>query len=460
MISKNAYIAMHRFGLGSHASDAARIGTNPQNWLLEQMRHFNPAPAAFQDLPTTSFIAENALGKLKQLRDAKNKKDTDPEEGQKAVKALLKNLVTDLTGEIGARISHAATTDTPFIERLVHFWSNHFTVSTTRKEVIGLVGAYEREAIRPHILGKFSDLVLAVLRHPAMLLYLDNTRSIGPHSPAGKRGKKGLNENLARELLELHTLGVDGGYSQQDVQEMAKMLTGWTINIMKGLHGKDVGAFHFVKLMHEPGAKTLLGKTYPESGENEVLSAVRDLCAHPSTARFLARKMAQHFISDTPPENAVRKLENAYLRSGGDLAAVTKTLITLPDAWKLPASKVKTPHELVIASLRAFGGDIPLKPALITATLKHLGHLPFSAPSPAGWPERAEHWISPEAMIRRIDWCRLVAAKMQRGADIAAMTALLLGEAASPETRFAVARAPSKNDALTLLLASPEFQRR
>src|SRR5690606_24091264 len=144
------------------------------------------------------------------------------------------------------------------------------TVSTTRKEVIGLVGAYEREAIRPHILGKFSDLVLAVLRHPAMLLYLDNTRSIGPHSLAGKRGKKGLNENLARELLELHTLGVDGGYSQQDVQEMAKMLTGWTVNIIKGLHGKEAGAFHFARLMHEPGSKTLLGKTYPESGENEV----------------------------------------------------------------------------------------------------------------------------------------------------------------------------------------------
>jgi len=460
MISNSAYIAMHRFGLGPNESDAAQVGTNPQNWLLGQMRSFNPAPAAFQDLPTTAYIAENALGKLKQLRTAKNKKGANPEESQKAIKAMLKNLVTDLTGEISTRLSYAATTDTPFIERLVYFWSNHFTVSVTRKEVIGLVGAYEREAIRPHILGKFSDLVLAVLRHPAMLLYLDNIRSIGPHSPAGKRGKKGLNENLARELMELHTLGVDGGYSQQDVQEMAKMLTGWTVNIMKGLQGKDAGAFHFVKLMHEPGPKTLLGKTYQESGENEVWQAVQDICAHPSTARFLAHKMAQHFISDNPPESAVKKLESAYLRSGGDLTAMTKTLIALPDAWKLPVTKVKNPHELVIATMRGFGGDIKLKPTLIAATLKHLGHVPFSAPSPAGWPERAEHWISPEAMIRRIDWCRLVAAKMQHGLDVTALMERLLGEAASPETRFAVMRAPSKNDALTLLLASPEFQRR
>ena len=451
MISKDAFIATHRFGFGPSADDVKQAQKNPKTWLYAQMSGFDPAPASMKHLPTTEHTVKEALAFMASQRNMKGKSEAK----QKARKKMRQETRKDLMQEISARTLLAAKTSTPFMERLVHFWSNHFTVSSTRKEAIAFIGPYEREIIRPNILGKFSDMVLAVTQHPAMLLYLDNIQSIGPNSVAGKKKNKGLNENLARELLELHTLGVDGGYAQKDVQELAKMLTGWSVD----RKGKTNG-FKFQPLMHEPGPKTLLGKTYKENGVNEVKQAIIDLCAHPSTARFIATKLAQHFVADTPPKSAIKKLETVYKRSGGDLKAVTKALIDLDEAWDNPTAKAKTPNELIIATLRVFDGETKLKDKQIAGILKNLNQLPYSAPSPAGWDDHAEAWISPEALLRRVEWCRLVGKGKQRDINIEAFLAQTLGDVASPQTRFSVLRAPSKADALALLMASPEFQRR
>ncbi len=282
------------------------------------------------------------------------------------------------------RSTQRVTSDRPFVERLVAFWSNHLCVSTGAKVLVApLAGSYEREAIRPHVLGRFEDMVLASARHPAMLVYLDNFQSIGPNSRGGQfsgrggRGqKRGLNENYARELLELHTLGVDGGYTQQDVQELAKILTGWTVaGLVRGApqvtaqrgrrpNGRTGATpatadpdrngpigFTFQALLHEPGAKTVLGVKYGDDGEEEGERVIRALCRHPSTARFVATKLVTHFVGDQPPAAAVDRIARVFRDSDGDLRAVSLALVDLDDAWSEGATEV--PHAAGLARRRA-----------------------------------------------------------------------------------------------------------
>ncbi len=359
--------------------------------------------------------------------------------------------------EAAAKIQIMATTDQPFRERLVTFWSNHFTVSVQRPVVAGLVGSFEREAIRPHVTGRFEDMLRAAIRHPAMLLYLDNARSIGPNSRAGQRNRRGLNENLAREVLELHTLGVAGGYGQDDVRAFAAILTGWSI---VGPREADTGAdgFVFRPLAHEPGDKTVLGVRYPEAGEAEGGAALAALARHPATARHLATKLARHFIADQPPAAAVARLERAYHEGGGDLGHLAGALVDSSEAWAEPLAKIKTPQDLVVSTLRLTGTGWP--PERLVGHLRQLGQMPFSAPSPAGWPDEAGYWIGPEAMMRRIEWCALAGHRLASLVGPPTLLEAAIGPVARPETRQAVLQAPSAAEAITLVLASPEFQRR
>ena len=210
---------------------------------------------------------------------------------------------------------------------------------------------FEREAIRPNVLGKFSDMLLAVVAHPAMLNYLNNMTSFGPNSRMGKRRNRGLNENLAREILELHTLGVNGGYTQKDVIALAKIITGWTITPAK----MGGGGFQYIDVIHEPGTHILLGKSYPQNGQQQGIDALRDLAHHPSTARFIATKLARHFIADNPPDSTIKHLEKVFKKTDGDLKAMAETLIELPEIEKYPLSKIKTPYELIISTMRLLG---------------------------------------------------------------------------------------------------------
>jgi uncharacterized protein (DUF1800 family) len=444
VIDANAVIATTRFGFAAREGDLAAAGRDPRFWVLRQLER---RPLALSgDLPRGSAMVA-AMLQARQEKKAGNKPEAKGERDE---------LRQVLIAEIGARMNAAIASDAPQRERLVHFWSNHFTVSALRPVVRGFVGAFEREAIRPNITGRFSDMLLAVARHPGMGFYLDNVQSIGPNSRFGQRRNKGLNENLGREILELHTLGVDGGYTQQDVEVLARILTGWTI---ARLQDPNPGTFRFAPAIHEPGPKLLLGKNYAEAGEEEGIAALRDLARHPATARHVATKLARHFIADEPPAASVERIARVFRERDGDLRQVTEAVIAENAAWEQPFAKVRTPTELVIAACRAAGlRDVP--PEALVNALRVLDQPAFVAPSPAGWPDIASAWISPEAVLRRAEWCQSFAERLPDPPDPMEIATASLGEAVPAETLDAIRLAPSRRIGLALLLASPQFQRR
>ena len=451
MTSSDAFIASNRFGLGPRPGELADIGSDPRGWIGEQISIVNEVPPGLRNLPSSAEI-------IRAIHEARLE---GPERLREAVVHGYREI---LLPEVVARVQAHIRTAQPFRERMVLFWANHFTVSTSKRIIGPSIGAYEREAIRPHVFGRFENILLATARHPTMLSYLDNNISFGPNSRAGKHIRRGLNENLAREILELHTLGVNGGYTQADVTEFAKILTGWThggtrskrsIARLGAVHGR----FEFQEIVHEPGAKTVLGKRYDENGEHEGIDALKDFARHPSTAKFIAEKLARHFVADEPPAAAVKALEAAFRRSGGHLGTVSKTLIELDAVWDEPLAKVKTPYELVVSTLRAVDlADIKLR--MLRGTFAEMGQRPFSAPSPAGWPDRAKDWMSPESLMRRVEWLRALSARLPRTLAPGTVAEQTIGPVMSARTEEMIAAAPSGEEALALLFASPEFQRR
>jgi uncharacterized protein (DUF1800 family) len=446
MTTRDAFIAVNRFGLGARRGELADAAGDPRGWVAQQLSAPPSLPAQLAGLPSSAAkIAEllELRQQVKEAKDAARQKD------------LVKSRREAFIAEAGARTLAQINSEAPAVERLVAFWSNHFTVSVRKPILAGVVGAFEREAIRPHVTGRFSDLLIAVLRHPAILVYLDNAQSIGPNSTAGKRRERGLNENLAREVLELHTLGVNGGYTQADVREFAKMLTGWSIGRLKA---GDAGRFTFYERAHEPGAKTLLGRRYEPAGAAEAEAALAALARHPATANHIAFKMARHFVADQPPEPLVAALAKTFLDTGGDLRAMTDGLLHAPQTWAEPFAKVKTPTEFVVSALRMTGFEG--EPKTLVGALKLLGQMPFSAPSPAGWPDEGAKWVSAEALLQRAEFAMAVG---RRAGDRLAADALLdgsIGPVAADATRAAVRRAPSRAEAVATLFACPEFQRR
>jgi len=373
------------------------------------------------------------------------------------IKQANQELSQDYIKQVADLTRATINSPAPFLERLVQFWRNHFTVSVRKEQVKELVGPFEREVIRPNVLGNFHDMLRASSRHPAMQIYLDNFQSIGPNSPAGQRQHKGLNENLAREIMELHTLSVDGGYTQRDVTEFAKILTGWTID----RDGRGDGSgFFFAPRLHEPGPKTLLGVTYPEAGVYEGEKALSAFAASPSTAKFIATKLARHFIADDPPASAVERLQSAFIHNNGDLIPVYHALIDSNEAWQDPLGKVKTPNDLILSLLRATNIANDIEDKKLVNAYRMLNQMPFSAPSPAGWSDKASDWIGAEALLQRIDLVRFVARAVYTRFDPAGLLENTIGPVASDDTRSAVVRAGSAQEAIALLFSSPEFQRR
>ncbi|MBE7219631.1 MAG: DUF1800 family protein [Caulobacteraceae bacterium] len=358
-----------------------------------------------------------------------------------------------------ARIRRAIEARAGFVERLVAFWSNHFCVSAA-KGPVGRVtaGAFEREAIRPHVLGRFADMLVAAESHPAMLHFLDNARSVGPVSRAGLRSGRGLNENLGREIMELHTLGVDGGYTQADVTNLARILTGWSIEGPEGQPPGDARGFVFRAGAHEPGPIPLLGRTYADAGAAQGRAALDDLARRPQTARFVATKLARAFVADAPPPALVDGLARTFRDTDGDLRAVSLALISAPEAWAPTPGKVRTPWELIIATNRLLG-HLPEDPGQVLGPLRTLGMPLWEPPGPNGFPAADAAWASPEGIKLRLDYCALVASKLKTPPNPSELLAALCGGAQSPETRQAVARAESREQGLALLLMSPEMQR-
>ncbi len=358
--------------------------------------------------------------------------------------------------ETKAHLDQALDAETGFTERLTWFWANHFCVSVAKNQFLrAMAGSYVREAIRPHVFSRFSDMLLAVTQHPAMLIYLDNWRSIGPNSPRGAEAKRGLNENHAREILELHTLGVQGGYSQTDVTELARLLTGWTVE--EGRRGEQ-GTFSFRPRQHEPGQKTVLGKTYGKRGRRDGEAALAAIALHPATAKHIALKLARHFVADDPPPGLVARLEKTFVRSKGDLAEVSRALIDAPESFAPQRKKMRMPEEFLVGAMRML--SIHLAPPRFMNLLVNLGQPIWEPPGPNGFPDKADAWLSSEGLKTRLD----VAAALGRQAKIELTPSecleAALGPTASKETVQAVSRAESAAQGFALLLMSPEFQRR
>ncbi|MBC7522566.1 MAG: DUF1800 domain-containing protein [Sandarakinorhabdus sp.] len=466
-----AAIAANRFGLGARPGDAPT--TDPPHWLISQFDKFEVRPAAIAGTAGSAEMARRFREYRGQIRpfiaaNTQSAGAADPKQEDNIRRELRRQYRDNYGGQVRARVASAITTDAPFAERLVHFWANHFAVSADKLQTIGLAGTLEFEAIRPHITGTFGDLLMAVETHPAMLLYLDQAQSIGPDSPLGEaarrrpnaRRKPGLNENLAREILELHTLGV-GNYAQADVQELARGLTGFSLGGFVrrpiGIEAPD-GAFVFQPGWHEPGDRSLLGKRYRQSGFEQPRAMLADLAVHPATARHLATKLARHFIADTPPPAVVDRIAAAHIACGGDLMALYRVLVDAPESWAGPTPKFKTPWDWTISALRATGSAAP--DLRIVAALAELGQPVWRPGSPAGWDDIAASWAAPEALLRRVETAGRLAAATGNRLDARALAPKILPGALTPATAQAIARAETGQQALALLLASPEFLRR
>jgi uncharacterized protein (DUF1800 family) len=470
-----AAIAANRFGLGARPGELADVERDPQGWLRRQLEG-KPPVLTGEGLKPSADTLRQALALRQELAEARRLKKQGDEGAAKVAAALKLPAIyrPAYIDEAHARFSHAVSTDRPFLERLTQFWTNHFAVSVDKIVVLGIAGAMEREAIRPHVLGHFTDLLMAVEKHPAMILYLDNQASIGPNSRAGRfmnrraNGRKvDINENLAREILELHTLGVDGGYTQRDVTTFAQAISGWSIGgeadsrrfaRLGGEDGKP-GEFLFREIFHEPGDRRLLGKTYDDGGVRQGEAILKDLALRPETARHVCTKLARHFVADDPPPALVKRMTEAWLDSRGSLPRVYEALIASPEAWSQPLAKFKSPADYIHSSHRALGLPLREKRRALQA-FEILGQRNLQPGSPAGWPDTSADWDGSSALLKRIAWADGVAQRLGSERSARELAPQVLGATLDEETAKAIARAESGAQALTLLMASPEFMRR
>lgn len=402
----NALRALNRFGLGARVGERGAIGS-PKEWLRGQLGARLEGPSGGAELDEIGPL-------LSRYREAQRARD------QERLAGLRREFRELQTREATAMLTVRIRSETPFVERLVAFWSNHLCVSIpSKRQVAALAGHYERTVIRPHVLGRFEDMVLASAKHPAMLFYLDNLQSVGPRSRAGRRtgrrgAARGLNENYARELLELHTLGVDGGYGQEDVEELARILTGWSVS-GSGPRSRPGEAmdFAFRPMTHEPGGKTVMGTRYGESGLREGEQVIRDLCNHPSTADFVARKLVAHFVADDPPPASVEAIAATFRESEGDLRAIAEALIDLDDAWRPEYRKFRTPQDWLVAVFRSFGADEA--PERMGPMLRQLRHPLWAPAAPKGYGDLQREWDDPDSLMNRAELARSLAGRMARG---------------------------------------------
>jgi uncharacterized protein (DUF1800 family) len=498
----DAALALSRFGLGSRQGDIDAISSDPRGAVKEEIaRRMVPSPQGEELKPTAELLADFYAFQQTQ-KEMRERKAADAAAGAPADGASQPMAsgspagaeampgAASMRGEgaapsaqpapingvppmkpvpplpqrvflAEAKARFAGTIHVPrvgFGERLAMFWANHFAVSAAKGiNVRILAGAFEREAIRPHVFGRFADMLLAVETHPAMLFYLDNQQSFGPHSLAGQNRKRGLNENLAREILELHTLGVNGGYTQEDVTSLARIITGWTVVGREGRLGAP-GTFLFFANAHEPSDQRLLGRTYVDAGFEQGKAALLDLARHPATAKHVAQKLARHFVADDPPALLVDELAGTFSATDGDLAAVSTALVEAKDAWGRDFGKMRSPLEFSIALLRATGAKPEPQPVL--GGLYAMGQ-PFWQPAgPNGFSDMTDAWASPEGLRMRMDIANAAAIKGADYFDPPEFIETRLGPLLSEETRQAVGRAESRAQGLAIAFMSPEFQRR
>jgi uncharacterized protein (DUF1800 family) len=485
-----AVTAFNRFGFGARPGDLNAAAGDPRGFVLEELWTANVALIGDRP-PPSGPLALQAYYLAQQQKRAERMKvamappgvvavappGPAPVEGSPMATVSAGQTAAPQAGkpepakseppveqvsfraEAAARLQKQLQARVGFVERLVAFWSNHFAVSAAKSgELRAAAGPFEREAIRPNVLGRFAALLRAAESHPAMILYLDNQNSIGPDAAPGKFAGKGLNENLAREILELHTLGVGSGYTQADVTELARILTGWSVAGPESEVGAT-GSFVFKPNWHEPGSRALLGKTYAEAGVEQGRAALDDLARHPATARHIATKLVRHFTADDPPSDLVDALALKFRDSDGDLAVVASALIADDRAWRPKPTKLRNPLEFVVGAARATDFT-PSDPGLYLQALNLLGMPLWQPAGPNGFSDSSDAWSSPEGMKSRLDVASFMGQRMHAPAEPLAAMKTVLGDTASEETSQAIARAESREQALALLFMAPEFQRR
>ena len=470
-----AALALHRFGFGPVGDSITAIAADPRGALLADLDRANAVQPNMVSLPSSAEAAREvfdfrAAQSAMQKLALRVQKETETSGKAQAISESAKVPGLDdaapaqkpsqpplpqqiILNEAKARFDAATGADIGFVERLVWFWSNHFCVSADKE--VAMAGAYEREAIRPQVLGRFASLLQAVESHPAMLFYLDNVESMGADSIAGINRDKGLNENLARETLELHTLGVRSGYSQTDVTSFANVLTGWTwIRPEDPNHG---GEFVFMKRLHQPGDQIVLGKRYPDTGVDQGRAVLADLARNPATAHHIAEKLARHFVADEPPPALVAKLTSTFRDTDGDLKQLARSLVLSDESWNPQRQKLKSPAEWIAGIIRLSGAQSNIPIGRIMTAQAALGAPLWRPPAPNGFPDSEAAWL--DGLPRRIDIAVDLAGRVPHAEPLALLEDGL-GPLASPETRETVARAESRPQALALLVMAPEFLRR
>lgn len=463
-----ASIALNRFGLGARPGEAPPA--DPKQWLVDQFDTFDVKPAGFAALPDAAQVLQTYYQDKRTLkRDQRAQAQADATKDKKQRRQVGQELRALYQEGVNARADSALASEAPFVERMVHFWANHFCVSADNARATAYVAQYERDAIRPHVLGKFEDMLVAVEQHPAMLYYLNQNNSIGPNSPTAKRidrrnaaKRAGLNENLGREAMELHTLGVRSGYTQADVTEFARALTGWAVGGgRRGRGGDDeqLDGFVFRPQFHEPGTRTIMGKSYAQPGEQQALAALGDFARSPKTADHIATKLARHFAGDDPPPALVARLSDTFRKTGGSLPDLYRTLINSPEPWTRQPLKFKTPWEWTISAWRGLGRR-QIGKGNFYAAQRQLGQPTWKPGSPAGWDDIAASWAGPDALYRRVDYAARMTSAIGDRIDARQLAPKLLPGALSPATGEQLARAESPATALALLLVSPDFLRR
>lgn len=394
------------------------------------------------------------------LRAAKSSEDKDA--ANKAIKAERRGIRTQAAGWFGQSLMRRAQSEDGFRERLVSFWADHFTARGKRQGLNVAQTNYAEDAIRPHLTGRFSELLKASVTHPVMLSYLDQSTSIGPNSRAAKRDpRRGLNENLARELLELHSLGVDGPYTQTDVRQLAELLTGLSFDIEEG--------FRFRQTYVEPGTKTVLGRNYGGADRLAAIHEVLDrLAIHPATARHLAGKLAVHFVGDRPDAALVNAMEARFLETGGDLMAVYEALLSHPSSWNVAEGNVKQPIDFIGSTLRALDLHQRQMPAQKLGRMRKLFINPMTLmgqrwgvpTGPDGWPEADESWITPQRLAARLQWAMVVPRRLKRTLpDPRQFVDVALGGLATEQIRFAARASETRFEGVGVILSSAAFQR-
>lgn len=439
-------VAFQRLGLGAKPGGVRRIAADPKAALHAEVKTPGIALVRAPNLPSYAQASSRS------------------QNGFAVSERIFRK-------EVDARVRKHMQVEIGFVERLVLFWSNHFSMSVEKTDTVrGTIGHFERTVIRPNVLGTFSEMLRGVIAHQAMIAFLDNVDSVGPNSKFGRQHRTGYNENLAREILELHTLGSGGGYSDKDVTALAKMLTGWSYvrgwEADRGWNGgtsRNRGQFIFRPDWHEPGPKTLLGKTYPDAGQGQAERALHDLAIHPATGEHLAFKLVRHFITDRPTAAMVKPIKQAFIRTRGNLKAVAHAVVNLPSTWSAPFTKIRTPYELAIAQYRAMGRAYAADEFWwFTEPLKAMNQSVWHCPSPEGWPDESRAWLNPDGMTIRLDTAQISSWIFGRtfAGTALARAASIYDRGLTPTTRDALTATNDKYDGLTILFTSPEFQRR